>query len=73
MSNLKEKIEEFLTNIESDEGLPQYITGPKNKKNTKMPKVLYSGPVWDKEELSAVIETILSSNWLASGENVRKF
>lgn len=73
MSSLKEKIEEFLKSLESDGGLPQYITGPKNKKNTKMPKVLYSGPVWDKEELSAAIETIVSSNWLASGENVRKF
>ena len=73
MSALKEKISNFLSDLENIDGLPQYISGPKNKKNNKMPKVLYSGPVWDTEELAAAIETIVSSNWLASGENVRKF
>ena len=73
MSALKEKIKSFLEDLENTSGLPQYISGPKNKKSNKIPKVLYSGPVWDTEELTAAIETIVSSNWLASGENVRKF
>lgn len=73
MSALKEKIKSFLSDLENTSGLPQYISGPKNKKSNKIPKVLYSGPVWDTEELTAAIETIVSSNWLASGENVRKF
>ena len=74
MSRLKEKINDFLKSLQEEEiSLPQYITGPKNRKNNKIPKVLYSGPVWDMSEISAIIETVLSSNWLSSGENVRKF
>jgi len=74
MSRLKEKINDFLKSLQEEEvSLPQYITGPTNRKNNKIPKVLYSGPVWDMSEISAIIETVLSSNWLSSGENVRKF
>ena len=75
MSRLKKKINDFLKSLQEEEevSLPQYITGPTNRKNNKIPKVLYSGPVWDMSEISAIIETVLSSNWLSSGENVRKF
>ena len=74
MSRLKEKINDFLQEMfEEGFALPQYITGPRPTKDNVLPKVLYSGPVWDHEEITAVLETILSAQWVSAGKNVRKF
>lgn len=35
--------------------------------------VYYSGPYWDNREVIAAIKTLLTGNWLSSGENVREF
>lgn len=35
--------------------------------------VYYSGPYWDNTEVIAAIKTLLTGNWLSSGENVREF
>jgi CDP-6-deoxy-D-xylo-4-hexulose-3-dehydrase len=35
--------------------------------------VYYSGPYWNKDELSAGIESLLFGSWLSSGEKVREF
>tara|TARA_R110001583_G_scaffold27302_7_gene97743 strand:- start:5752 stop:7071 length:1320 start_codon:yes stop_codon:yes gene_type:complete len=76
MSELKKEILKFLEKCaESHDGLPEYISGPKNKKskNGKYPRVLYSGPVWDENEIAAAIESLISGTWVSSGEKVREF
>ena len=36
-------------------------------------QVLYSGPYWDEQEISAAIKTLLTGKWIVTGENVYKF
>lgn len=35
--------------------------------------VYYAGPFWDQQEVSAIIESLISGKWLSSGEAVFKF
>ena len=73
---MKKDIINFLNEMSNHhDNLPQYITGPKKNadKNNQMPNVLYSGPVWDQDEIAAILESVISGKWLSSGENVRKF
>ena len=35
--------------------------------------VYYSGPYWDKEEITEAIKTLILGSWLSSGENVKEF
>lgn len=66
----KEKIDNFLDEIISEFGdIPKFAYGTKEFNN----KVLYSGPSYDKKELSNAIEALLFGKWAASGENVYKF
>jgi CDP-6-deoxy-D-xylo-4-hexulose-3-dehydrase len=66
----KEAINEFLDNIINEFGdVPKFAYGTKEFNN----KVLYSGPSFDKKELSNAIEALLFGKWGASGENVYKF
>ncbi len=54
MPDLNEKILAFLRECADEcEGLPDYIKGPTSKKAGKYPRVLYSGPVWDENEIAA--------------------
>ena len=71
MSDLKEKILNFLKSETTDKK-PIYVSGPQNNQKN-LPKVLYSGPVWDDEEIAVSIESLISGKWLSSGEKVRKF
>lgn len=68
--NRKEVIDNFLEEIIKDFGdIPKFAYGTKEFNN----KVLYSGPSFDKKELSNAIEALLFGKWGASGENVYKF
>ena len=51
---------------------PSYITDYKTFKPAET-KVLYSGPYWNQDELYAILNSILNSNWIVSGELVEKF
>lgn len=56
----------------SEQCKPSYITNYENftvGKNT----VLYSGPYWDSEELYAILNNVLTGNWIVSGNAVEKF
>ncbi len=65
----KQKIDNFLLDLEESEGfLPKFAHSQLNNK-----KIFYSGPVFDKEEMSAAIEALLFSKWASSGEYVDKF
>ena len=64
---MSEKLKEILDLVE------QYVEG-KNKKEWKPGEdwLAYSGPVFDKDEYQAAIETLLSG-WLICGEQARNF
>lgn len=51
---------------------PKYIKNYDNfdpKKDT----VLYSGPYWDHKELAAIVDSVLTGDWVVSGPKVEKF
>ena len=74
MPDLNEKILAFLRECADEcEGLPDYIKGPTSKKAGKYPRVLYSGPVWDENEIAAAIGSLIAGKWVSSGEEVRRF
>lgn len=64
---MKDLIKKFLSSLDKKEVL-RYAY---NQKSTT--PVYYSGPVWDEEELSVAIESLISGAWLVSGEKVAKF
>jgi len=66
----KQQIDEFIKKLtEEHDNLPKFAYN--NKKFDK--KVFYSGPFFDEEEISAIIETLVFGKWFSSGENVYKF
>jgi len=66
----KEKIDTFIKNMIDEFGIiPKFAHN--NKKFDG--KVFYSGPYFDHEEMSAIIETLVFGKWFSSGENVYKF
>lgn len=52
--------------------LPKYIKNYDNF-NVKTDTVLYSGPYWNQEELHAIIDNVLTGEWIVSGDSVLKF
>jgi CDP-6-deoxy-D-xylo-4-hexulose-3-dehydrase len=49
-----------------------YIYNSKNFIPNKTP-IYYSGPFWDKKEITAAINSFLNGKWISSGEKVYKF
>jgi len=68
--NRKEKIKNFLLNIEQEESVyvPQFCHNLKNPK-----KLYYGGPYYDKEEIVEAIDTLLFGKWFSSGHKVTEF
>jgi len=64
---MKDKIDKFLASLD-DEDILRYAYNQK----CDIP-VYYSGPSWDREELSAAISSLVCGQWLSSGEEVTKF
>ena len=66
----KQKIDKFIKEL-----IDEYGIVPKFAHNNKQfdGKVFYSGPFFDNEEISAIIETLIFGKWFSSGENVYKF
>ena len=54
------------------QNLPPYIYDTNQFKSGKTP-VLYSGPYWDKDEIKAATDSLLSGKWITAGEKVYKF
>ena len=68
--NKQDKIDDFIDTLIEDFGiLPKFAYNNAEFEN----KVLYSGPYFDKEELSAIIHTLIFGKWFSSGENVHAF
>lgn len=65
----KELIKSFLDDVKKEEFIPQFCHNLKS--NTDM--VYYGGPLYDDEELTEAIDTLLFGKWLSSGEKVNKF
>lgn len=51
---------------------PKYIKNYDNF-DPKRDTVLYSGPYWDHRELAAIIDSVLTGDWVVSGPKVEKF
>ena len=70
MSDTRDKIKNFLSDLEADEGLlPKFAHNLQGKSD----QLFYSGPLFDHEELSAAIEALIMGKWLASGDHVARF
>ena len=70
MATEKEKIQEFIEEIIEEFGVvPKFAHNRKEFKG----KVLYSGPYFDTDELTAMMESFVFGKWFSSGENVYKF
>ena len=66
----RQKIDDFLKSIEEECGpIPKFAQNLQRPKN----KVYYSGPYFDRNELSAAIETLLFGNWSVNGEKTNEF
>jgi CDP-6-deoxy-D-xylo-4-hexulose-3-dehydrase len=65
MEQLISDIEEFVKNNK-----PKYLYNTNFKEQKK---VLYSGPYWDENEITAAIKTLLNGKWIVTGENVHRF
>lgn len=64
------KIKNFILDLQQDEGfLPKFCHNLNSQEN----KVYYSGALFDENELSAAIETLLFGKWSSSGETCAKF
>lgn len=51
---------------------PKYIKNYDNFDSSK-DTVLYAGPYWDNREIEAMLESILTGDWIVSGSKVEKF
>lgn len=67
MTDIKQDIQTFIHQIRSKTKVGKYIY------ESKPGKVFYSGPYWNDDELTSIIESVLTGKWLSSGENVHKF
>ena len=67
--NKSELIKQLVQTVfEREDALP-YLYGMNPPPN----KVFYSGPFWDENEITAMMDALLFGRWLPSGENVAKF
>ncbi|MBT3413137.1 MAG: aminotransferase class V-fold PLP-dependent enzyme [Anaerolineae bacterium] len=66
------EISAFLEKLSEQEELYPYVYNrPSFDKDKDI--VYYSGPYWDEQEVTAIIQNVLKGKWLASGESVHKF
>lgn len=56
----------------SQQYLPKYIK-KYDKFTPGKDTVLYSGPYWDSNEIHAILQNVLTGDWIVSGDNVLKF
>jgi len=67
-------IEKFIAEYSAgNEKIFPYLANRKKKFNPDTDSVYYSGPYWNKLEVQAAIESLMSGFWLSSGEKVDKF
>ena len=71
MYSIKEQVDNFVFQLGA-QGYKtmQYLPNQNWKPGDQ---ILYSGPYWDNDEVSAAITTLLEGRWLPAGENVNKF
>ncbi len=70
---MQDLIKNFISTAkERDLDLFPYLANKKSFDPTK-DTVYYSGPYWDDEEPTTIIEAILKGKWLPAGEKVNKF
>lgn len=70
MKEARERILAMLDELEQEHGvLPRFAHNLQGQTD----RVLYSGPLYDHEELAAAIETFILGKWFASGDQVARF
>ena len=70
---MQDLIKNFISTAkERDLDLFPYLANKKSFDPTK-DTVYYSGPYWNDEEPTTIIEAILKGKWLPAGEKVNKF
>ena len=74
MKTIEQQLEEVIENIGQEHSVLRYVYNNGKKFVPGVSPVYYSGPYFkDNEEIVAGIKTLLTGNWIASGEEVRKF
>lgn len=72
MNNIETKINDFIDELSHEHDLFRYNYNTKSQ-SENIDKVYYSGPYWDKKEITAIFKSVLLGKWLSSGEAVHKF
>ena len=67
---MHDSISRFVESFESEDGAYPYLL---NKRWKPGDQVFYSGPFWDHQEITAAIESLITSKWLSAGDTVTKF
>lgn len=65
---LRDEIKEFIKNKK-----PKFLYNENEQSENEIQRVLYSGPYWNEDEITSIIESILVGKWMSSGENVYRF
>ena len=70
--SVEQKVGDFISSLIDDgEKLFPYIHNNNYVKGES--NIYYSGPYWDRREVEAAINALLSGKWLPSGDLVNKF
>lgn len=69
---MSDVVNDLIDELVAEVGIPKYAYNCKEF-NPEKDTVFYSGPYWDKNEITAAIKTFLTGRWLVSGEKVALF
>jgi CDP-4-dehydro-6-deoxyglucose reductase, E1 len=73
-STLPDLINSWLAEIEEQHPLYPYLYNLNREVfDPETDVVYYSGPYWTRDEITAIVATVLGGKWLSAGENVHKF
>jgi len=74
MRDIDRSIRCFLNDMRLDfgSGIPKFLHGSKGLRDEN-PRVLYSGPYWDDDEIAAIIRSVLMGKWISAGDSVSEF
>lgn len=74
MAGIRNEIGDFLSKLEKEHSLFKYLCNDKKGGfNPQKDTVYYSGPYWDIDEKTSVLEAVLTGKWFSSGEYVYEF
>lgn len=73
MKDINTSILELIETLGQEYKVLKYVYNNNSSFVPGVTPIYYSGPYWDNREIVEAIKTLLTGDWLSSGENVRKF